>query len=64
MVKTKPRVKLIGKDGNAFAILGSCSLTARRAGWNKEKIDNFMQEAMNGDYDHLLRVCMAHFDVA
>jgi hypothetical protein len=33
----KPTVKLVGENGNAFAILGACKTAAKKAGWPKEK---------------------------
>jgi len=57
-------VKLVGSDGNAFAILGKVSGAMRRAGnVPKEEIDAFMEEATSGDYDHLLATCMKWVDV-
>ena len=60
----KPFVQPTGKDGNAFAIMGACSQAARKAGWEKTRIDAVMAEMMAGDYSHLLRTAMTHFDVA
>ena len=51
-------VKLIGNDGNAFAILGRVSSELKRAGVPKDEIDEFLREAQTGDYDHLLRTAM------
>lgn len=59
----KPRVQLIGKDGNAFSIMASCRYVARRAGWSEEKIDALLEEMMSGDYNHLLQTAMKHFEV-
>ena len=59
----KPTVKLVGNDGNAFVILGSCSRAARKAGWSKDQIKTFTDEATSGDYDNLLCTCMKYFDV-
>lgn len=58
-----PRVKLLGRDGNAFAILGACHQAAKRAGWDKERIAEFTSKATDGDYDHLLGTVMEYFDV-
>ena len=55
-------VELVGQDGNAFGILGSCSRAARRGKVPKDEIDAFLKEATDGDYDHLLRVCMNWFN--
>ena len=59
-----PKVKLVGQDGNAFAIMGACSKAAKKAGWSPEKIKSVMDKMRSGDYDNLLRVAMDHFDVS
>ena len=59
----KPELRLVGKDGNAFFILGRATRVAGKAGWSKEQIDAVMEEAMSGDYDHLLCTMMEYFDV-
>lgn len=59
----KPRLELIGEDGNVFSILGRATREAKRAGWSEEKIKKFQAEAMSGDYDHALQTCMEYFDV-
>jgi hypothetical protein len=56
-------VQLTGRDGNAFIILGRVSGALRKAGAPAEHIDLFMEEAMSGDYDHLLQTCMKWVDV-
>ena len=52
------RVKLIGRDGNAFAIIGHVSKALRRAG-HEEDAAAFMKEASSGDYNHLLVTAMS-----
>jgi hypothetical protein len=62
--RPKPvKVKLVGKDGNAFAILGECYRAAKKAKWTTKQIEEFHEEATSGDYDDLLRTCMKWFDV-
>jgi hypothetical protein len=56
----KPKVKLVGTDGNAFCILGRVTSALKKAGWTKEQTDEFMAEATDGDYDHLLATCMKY----
>ena len=56
-------VQLSGQDGNAFMILGLCKRAMERAHLSQEEIDQFMKEAMSGDYNHLLATTMAWFDV-
>lgn len=55
-------VKLVGEDGNAFAILGRVAHALRRAGVSADEIANFRKEATSGDYDHLLQTCMRWVD--
>ena len=59
----KPTVKLIGQDGNAFAIMGSIKQALKSAGADKEYIDKYLSEATSGDYDHLLAVSMEYVNV-
>ena len=63
MYDKKPPVRLVGKDGNAYVILGLCQRAARKAGWPKEKIDAVMADMRSGNYDHLLQVAIREFDV-
>lgn len=59
----KPKVKLTGEDGNAFAIIGRCRAAARKAGWTQEQLKEFTDAAMSGDYNNVLCTCMEYFDV-
>lgn len=63
MSKEKPELRLIGEDGNVFFILGKAVREAKRAGWAEEKIKEFQEKAMSGDYNHALFTCMEYFDV-
>jgi len=53
-------VQLTGEDGNAFFVLGKVSRALKKEGIDTEP---FMNEAMSGDYDNLLRTCMAWVNV-
>jgi hypothetical protein len=59
----KPVVQLIGQDGNAFFIMGKIQQALRKAGADKQYIDQYISEAMSGDYDNLLVVSMNYADV-
>jgi hypothetical protein len=50
------KVKLVGEDGNAFAIMGRVTAAMRKAGLPKEAIDEYRKAAMSGDYNNLLAV--------
>lgn len=59
----RPRLEIVGGDGNAFVILGKMRQAARSAGWPDERWEKVRQEATSGDYDKLLQTAMKHFDV-
>jgi len=63
VASTKPVLQLVGKDGNAFMVLGLAIRAAKKAGWSKEQIDEYQRKATSGDYDNLLGVTMRMFDV-
>lgn len=63
MSNEKPELRLIGKDGNAFNIMGLAVREARRAGWTEDEIERFKEKAMSGTYDQLLQLCMEQFSV-
>lgn len=56
-------VRLTGKDGNAFMVLGLCQEAARRAGLSELVIKEFNVQATGGDYSHLLNTAMAWFTI-
>jgi hypothetical protein len=56
------KVRLVGEDGNAFAILGRVSSALRKAHVDKAERDAFMAEATAGDYNDLLATCMEWVD--
>ena len=60
---TKPTLKLVGQNGNAFSMMGRVKQSLRRAGADKEYIDKYLKEATSGDYDHLLVVSMEYVNV-
>ena len=59
----KPEVQLVGNDGNAYAIMGAVKSALQKAGADKEYIDQYLEESMEGDYDNLLVVAMKYADV-
>jgi hypothetical protein len=62
MPKTDLVVRLVGEDGNAFAILSKVKKALTRAG-HKDLAEQFLKEATSGDYDHLLRTAMEYVEV-
>lgn len=57
-------VQLTGSDGNAFAVMAAVGRALRNAKVPQTEIATFRQEAMSGDYDNLLRVCMSWVNVS
>lgn len=53
---------LVGVDGNAFSIIGFVSKQLRHADNSPAVVDAYREQAMAGDYDHLLRVSMVFLD--
>lgn len=61
--KTDVKVKLIGENGNAFFVLGTVIKALRNAGYDKEFVQQFQEEAIAGDYDQLLKTVMEYVDI-
>lgn len=51
-------VQLSGTDGNVFSILGKVNRALRNAGATPTELDEFMDDATSGDYDHALVTAM------
>ena len=49
-------VDLTGPDGNAFALMSMAQNLGRQIGWDKGKCQDLINEMMEGDYEHLLKV--------
>jgi hypothetical protein len=58
----KVSMQLVGIDGNAFSIMGAFSSNARRQGWTSQEIKSVLDEAMSGDYNHLLATIASNVD--
>ena len=63
MSENKPTVKLIGLDGNAWGIMGRVKNALKDAGRSSKDINIYMEQAMSGDYNNLLRVTMEWVNV-
>jgi hypothetical protein len=55
-------VQLTGEDGNGFFIAARVRKALERAG-HREAAAEFFDEALSGDYDHLLQTAMKYVDV-
>lgn len=63
MKNEKPKVKLVGEDGNIFSILGRASKALKRAGMEDQA--KKMQEEVyaSGSYDQALQIVMKYVEV-
>lgn len=58
------RVRLSGSDGNAMMLIGKITRAMRQAKVDDAEINEFVGEAMSGDYDAFLRTAMRWVDVS
>jgi len=58
----KVAMRLVGEDGNAWAILGRFQRAAKAAGWTPGEIKAVLDDATSGDYDHLLATIASHVE--
>ena len=58
------KVQLSGTDGNAFAVINNVRSALQKAKIPVEELRKFVDEAMSGDYNHLLATCMMWVDVS
>jgi hypothetical protein len=61
----KISVKLIGTDGNAFALITKVSNALKWSGQPDamETAEKFREEAMKGDYNHVLQTILKYVEV-
>lgn len=57
---TKVKLDLTVLDGNAFFLIGTFRKVARRQGWTDSEIKAVTDDAMSGNYDHVLQVLIAN----
>jgi hypothetical protein len=60
MSAKKVVLNLVGINGNAFYLLGVFNKAALRQGFDQEFIDMVVNEATDGDYDHLLQTLLKY----
>jgi len=54
MTIKKVKLRLVGLDGNAFALMGAFKRQAAREQWTSEEINEVLDKCMAGDYNNLL----------
>jgi hypothetical protein len=65
MASGEPKLKLdiIGRDGNAFAIIERAKQVMKEAGKSKEEIDAMQEKAFAGSYGDILRMMSEMFEI-
>ena len=62
-VQKKPVCKLVGTDGNVFAVIGKVSEALKKAG-QKDKAAEFTDKAFSaGSYEEVLAACFDYVEV-
>ena len=61
-VQRKPKMQLIGEDGNIFAILGRASGLLKDAGMKTQSDEMFQRVTACGDYDKALHIISEYVD--
>ena len=60
LVDKTVNLNLVGVNGDAFHIMGVFRRHAKKEDWTEEEINTVLDEAMTGDYDHLLTTIDNH----
>lgn len=63
MAKYQVTAQLTGQDGNAWAIMATVKNALKSIGVSKDEIDEYIEESMSGDYNHLLQTAMKWVEV-
>lgn len=58
----KVKVKILGEDGNGFAIMGRVLKAMKEAEIPKEIRDKYIKEVTSGDYNNLLTVTLQYVE--
>ena len=56
-------MKLVGTDGNAFAIIGKLIDCLRHNGYKQEQLEEIRKEATSGDYNNEIATACKYCEV-
>ena len=60
----KPKVKIIGENGNVFNLISRCIQSLKKAGYKKEEVQEFQNEVTSAkSYNEALNIMMEWCDV-
>ena len=62
--KPKPKVQLVGQDGNVFNLLGICTRALKRTGQSEEAKELQNRVMSCGSYDEALTIMLEYVDHA
>lgn len=60
VVNKKAKCNLVGNDGNAFFLMSHWESCAKESGFTEEECTKVLDEAMEKDYNHLLKTLSDH----
>ncbi|WP_171207060.1 hypothetical protein [Ruegeria sp. HKCCA0235A] len=63
-MKKLATIDLPRTNTNALEVLACYQAAAERAGAEQAKIQTFLEDAVQGDFEHLLRVVNTHFEIS
>ncbi len=63
-MKKLATIDLPSTNANAFEVLAHCQSAAEKAGAEQARIRTFLEDAVQGDFEHLLRVVNTYFEVS
>lgn len=63
MAKYDITVQLTGTDGNAMSLIGTVRRALRTNGVSDDELTEFVDDAMSGDYNHVLSTCAEWVEV-
>ena len=60
--KRKPKVKIVGQDGNVFNLMGICANALKRAGQYEEAAELQKRVMSSGSYGEALIIMLEYVD--
>ena len=60
---SKPKLKLVGTDGNAFSIIAKLIDCLRHNGYSHKQLEEIRKEATSGDYNNVIATACKYCEV-
>ena len=55
-------ISLVDQDGNAFSLMAYFRKNALKNGWNLDEVQLVLDQAVSGNYDHLVATLLLYCD--